>query len=102
MRPGGRCAQTPTTAYSEMRPTDGMITFMERRGHAGNYPARPTEFDLRPHAQPGDCAPASVSTQVVVFRDRRRIIYAFTAFGPHGPINEAESILDSLHVAGRS
>jgi hypothetical protein len=99
MRPGGRCAQTPTAAYSDMRPTDGMITFMERRGHPENYPVRPAEFQPRPHPQPGDCAPAKVSTQMVAFRDQGRIIYAFVALGSRGPQKKAESMLNSLRVS---
>jgi hypothetical protein len=101
MRPGGRCAQSPSTAYSDMGPSDGLITFMERKGHAENYQARPAEFRLRPTPGPGDCAPASVATQMAAFRDHGRIVYAFVALGGRGPQNEAESILNSLRVSHR-
>jgi hypothetical protein len=100
MRPGGRCAQSPSRAYSDMGSTDGLITIMERGGNSGDYPPRPARFHLNPRPRSFECAPARLSSQELMFSDGGRNFYAFVALGSGGPVGEAESILDSFDTTG--
>lgn len=98
MRPGGNCDTGATRAYADMGPTDGLITIMERPGPVSKYPPRPAEIRLHPETGPFECVPANLDHQMVAFRDNGRVIYAFVTLGAHGPVQAAESILNSLRV----
>jgi hypothetical protein len=99
MRPGGNCDTGPTRAYADMGPTDGLITIMERPGPVFKYPPRPAKIRLHPESGPFECVPANLDRQTVAFRDHGRVIYAFVALGARGPVQAAQSILNSLRVA---
>ncbi len=98
MRPGGSCAQAPSRAYSDMGPRDGLITIMEE-GSRQAFPPRPAEVQLHPRPGSFECAGPSLRSQEVVFRDAGRNFYAFVALGARGPVQAAQSILNSLRVA---
>jgi hypothetical protein len=97
-RPNGRCAQAPRRAYSEMRASDGLITIMEEGGRQTGFPPRPATFRLHPRPGSLDCAGPTVQSQEFAFRDAGRNFYTFIALGARGPVDEAESMLNSLRA----
>jgi hypothetical protein len=100
-RSGDRCAQLPGSAYAEMRPTDGMITVMERGGRAGGFPPRPGGFDLSSGSGLFECVPARLRAQPIAFRESGRNLEVMVVLGARGPRSEAEAILNSLRVSPR-
>ena len=109
-RADARCAQTPTTALTRMRPTDVLLTVQERRGglvQADAQPGRP-RIDATPadRNDARECAGRSVPIRTYWMPSRvgGRGFYALAAVGERAPSSRRralQAVLDALRVDER-
>jgi hypothetical protein len=78
---------------------DAIITILERTGNPRRFRTRPAHFELHPRPGSLECVPRELGADQVAFNDAGRHLYAFVALGAEGPVDQAESMLDSLTVS---